>query len=453
MANIVLDAFDSDILIESVLTQCDTFVLNGVNACAVYEMSVQLMRSIFQYDTNGNDMCSIRYYTHYRQDFFFNPADAKLNHPKSFGAISTANSNGIYASDKMTVKYDFVRYLALKLFNTITAVDLFVNLDDLYDDISYKLTDAMEKNVDLIKDCDCIHGLHPGLIKDEEQTIIYDYICNEYVKVYAKYLTESADKNICKELFIQLLNYDSERFNVPDTGTRSLPFVCGDTINFKIRVNPATDQHLLTEVDPILPRTYQIKIILIDLVIPLSPVPCKIKSKRKKKVAYAYNPSEKPTIVFKDMNHLPIDYYDFVLFRYYIEIRDITTDIYGNIQIKYRYISGLLQIYPKAFTGLTSNIPCELVCLSKRFNFSNEINYVTDYQNTISHGQYGRMFYLQNTKDFDSNIHVIITKDGQFIFDMIQADNQEACINIELLNPGKLTFDAISTKYFDINIL
>jgi hypothetical protein len=182
-------------------------------------------------------------------------------------------------------------------------------------------------------------------------------------------------------------------------------------------------------------------------------VPCQIKKRRKKKVAYAYNPTEKPTIIFKDINNLPIDYYDFVLFRYYIEIRDILSNTNGTLQIKYRYISGLLQIYPKAFTGLISSIPCELVSLSKRFVFSNEINYMTDYQNTVSHGQYGRMFYLQNTKDFDSNIHVIITKDGEFAFDMIQADNQEACINIELLNPGKLTFDAISTKYFDLNIL
>jgi len=454
MADIVLDSFNTELQIESALTNCNTFVLNGVDACAVYEMSINLIRSMFKYNTDPeDDFCSIRYYTHYRPEFYFNPADAKLNHPKSFGAIATANSNGVYASELMTIKYDYVRYLALKLFNTITAVDLFLNLEDLLDDISYKINNAMEQNVNLIKDCDSIYGLNPGLMNDEEMSVIFDYVCNEFVTVYAKYLDDMANQNICKELFLQLLQFDTERFNVPNTGPRSLPFVCGDTINFKIRVNAATNQHILTDVDPILPRTYHIKIVLVDIVIPVITVPCQIKKRRKKKVAYAYNPTEKPTIIFKDINNLPIDYYDFVLFRYYIEIRDILSNTNGTLQIKYRYISGLLQIYPKAFTGLISSIPCELVSLSKRFVFSNEINYMTDYQNTVSHGQYGRMFYLQNTKDFDSNIHVIITKDGEFAFDMIQADNQEACINIELLNPGKLTFDAISTKYFDLNIL
>jgi len=450
MANIILDTFDLDVtLSEMASLKGKIFLLKGVDACAVYEMSVELLRSMFLYETNSKfNLDNIKYYTNYNPDFFFNPANAQLNTPKSFGAIATADSNGLYSSDKMTVKYDFVRYLSLKLFNTINAVDLFINLDELIDDISDKLSNAMKRNMKLIENCDSIHGTHPGLTPNDCKSLIYDHTCDSHVRVYSKYLTDDCGKNICKELLLQLLKIESKRFNhiINTEAPRPLPFECGDSINFKIAIKPAPNQCLLTGVPPIVQRTYQIKIILTEEAVCVMPtIPCKPIIRRKKRAAYAYNPEARPTIVFRNLGSLPIDYYDFVLFRYYIVIRDRLPDIGGKPQIKYRYISGLLQIYPKAFTALS--------CEPARFSFSNTINYNSDYANINSHGQYGRMFYLQNTKDFDSNINVNITKEGCFEFDMIQDDNQEASIHVELLNTGKVPHDAISTKYFDINIL
>jgi hypothetical protein len=349
MANIVLDTFDVDVtLSEMAILKGKIFLLKGVDACAVYEMSVHLLRSMFLYETNAEfHLSTIKYYTHYNPDFYFNPANAQLNNPKSFGAIATADSNGLYSSDKMTLKYDFIRYLSLKLFNTINAVDLFVNLDELLYDITEKLNVAMRRNIKLIEQTDCIHGTHPELHTNPYKTTIFDHICDEHVTTYLKYMDDDCDRNICRELLLQLLKLDSSRFNhITNTNApRPLPFECGDSINFKISVHPAPNQCLLTGVPPIMARTYQIKIVLTDEVMPIMPIiPCKPTLRRKKRVAYAYNPENKPAIIFRNINQLSMmNYYDFVLFRYNIIIEDQFED-----RIVYRYISGLLQLYPKA---------------------------------------------------------------------------------------------------------
>jgi len=455
MANIVLDTFDADItLSEMAVLKGKIFLLKGVDACAVYELSIGLLRSMFLYETNAEfNLSTVKYYTKSNPDFFFNPANAQLNNPKSFGAIASADSNGLYSSDKMTLKYDFIRYLALKLFNTINAVDLFVNIDELVDDITEKLKNAMKRNMAYIDQCDCIHGTNSELRTNKHKTTIYDHTIDEYVNVYAKYLDDDCDKNICRELLLQLLKLDSKRFNdiVNTNAPKPLPFECGDSINFKIKVNPAKNQNLLTGVQNILGRTYQIKIVLTDEVVPCMPmVACKPCIRTKKRVASAYNPKHNPTIIFKYLENLPINYWDFVLFRFNIYIRDRSTIVVNQVEkfvYNYRSISGLLQIYPKAFLGVRST------CGRYNTVFSNFINDDQTYEiKNNSHGFYGRMFYLI-AKDFDSNISVQINSDGCFQFLLNENENRHVTMNIELLNVGKISYEAITTKYFDINIL
>ena len=168
MVNIVLDAFDADItLSEMALLKGKIFLLKGVDACAVFEMSVSLLKSMFLYQTNAEfNLSTLKYYIQNNPDFFFNPSTAQLNHPKAFGAISSADSNGLYSSDTMVLKYDFIRYLSLKLFNTINGVDLFVNIDELLEDISSKLNQVMKKNMDILKYNDLIYGTNPNLMSN-----------------------------------------------------------------------------------------------------------------------------------------------------------------------------------------------------------------------------------------------------------------------------------------------
>jgi len=452
MANIVLDTFDTDItLSEMAILKGKIFLLKGIDACAVYEMSVGLLRSMFLYETNAEfHLSTIKYYTKSNPDFMFNPANAQLNNPKSFGAIACADSNGLYSADKMTLKYDFVRYLALKLFNSINAVDLFVNLDELIDDISEKLNHAMKRNVNYINQTDCIHGTHPGLRTNPHRTTIYDHTIDEHVNVYLKYLDDDCDKNICKELLMQLLKLDSQRFNnIINTNTPvPLPFECGDSINFKITVNPAKNQNLLTGVQPILGRTYQIKIVLTDEVVQIMPMLECRPSKPRRRIASVYNPSSStpPTIIFRNIEQMSMmQPWDYVLFRLNIYIRDRTL-VNSKYLYNYRTIGGLLQIYPKAFLGIRGTNG------SYQTAFSNFISDNQDYEISVSHGFDGRMFYL-HASDFDSNISVRINKGGYFEFLLNQNENRNISMNIEILNIGNLKYEAISTKHFNINIL
>jgi hypothetical protein len=114
----------------------------------------------------------------------------------------------------------------------------------------------------------------------------------------------------------------------------------------------------------------------------------------------------------------------------------------------YRTIGGLLKIYPKAFLGIRETSGTYRTVFS---NFINDTNQDYEVINN-SHGFYGRMFYL-HANDYDSNISVRIKKDGCFEFLLNQTENRNVSINIELLNIGNLKYEAISTKYFDINIL
>ena len=490
MVNIVLDAFDADItLSEMALLKGKIFLLKGIDACAVFEMSVSLIRSMFLYQTNAEfNLSTLKYFIHTNPDFFFNPANAQLNNPKAFGAIASADANGLYSSDTMVLKYDFIRYLSLKLFNTINGVDLFVNIDDLLEDISNKLNQVMKKNMDILKYNDMIYGTNPNLLSNPYKTKIYDHNTNTYVDVYAKYETDTAEKNICRELLLQLLKLDSGRFNdVLNTASpQGLPFEAGDSINFKITINPAKNQCLLTGVQPILGRTYQIKIVLTDEVISVMPISIlNHVVKPKKRIATGYNPKHRPTIVFRSIHDLPIDYYDFVLFRFNIYIRDppISNHTHHENHIDnhdnhdnhenhsdnhhhdnhhnhhhhthpnpnpnppnnspYRFTSGMLQIYPKAFNGINK------ISNSNRFEFNNEIENISTYENLASHGIYGRMFYIPYSIDCESNLYVHIRNDGCFEFEL----PENSSIEIELINPGKLPYEAISTKFFDINII
>jgi hypothetical protein len=74
--------------------------------------------------------------------------------------------------------------------------------------------------------------------------------------------------NICRELFQQLIYSNVERFNQLYSSTNdnlfNLPIIAGDTISFLYKIHPSEGQELLTGVDPIPARTYQIKIVIDD---------------------------------------------------------------------------------------------------------------------------------------------------------------------------------------------
>jgi hypothetical protein len=73
--------------------------------------------------------------------------------------------------------------------------------------------------------------------------------------------------NLCREMFLQIADVTPERLqNIQQTSNRQpLLFQSGDSINFKVTIHAAENQHLLTGVNPIPSRTYQIKLYMVSV--------------------------------------------------------------------------------------------------------------------------------------------------------------------------------------------
>ena len=65
----------------------------------------------------------------------------------------------------------------------------------------------------------------------------------------------------------KLLDENIERFDnviMDASGVFSLPLLEGDTINYLVKINPSSQQHLLTSVPEFGGRIYQIKLVIDD---------------------------------------------------------------------------------------------------------------------------------------------------------------------------------------------
>lgn len=245
-----------------------------VSAVAVIEVSLDTMRSVFQFQTDATDLnnlpeSDIKYFVDteaWEGLADVQPANAMLDHSESTGAISTADPNGaILPAEKMFVAHDFARYLALRLFNTPYGVDLFQNEDELMTDIRTKCSALADGGIVWKAVMDKLSAVNKQNAADGENDS-------------GKYMTNpaadadpaDAQNNICRVLMLQMLNTQISRFqditlnNASQTGTvgvlQGLPFVEGDSISFKLTVNPAADQELATGVEKFAGRSYEIRL-------------------------------------------------------------------------------------------------------------------------------------------------------------------------------------------------
>ena len=229
-----------------------------VDATAVLHVTLQQMKATFKFQTDASNVDDIlasdlKYYVYADQFPTLNPSLAKMDDTLSVSPILTKGSDNVnYATGVMRVEDDYVRYLALKLFNTAYGVDLFSNVDTLISDLSNKGETAWDDIAAIMTAVDATNG-------------------NELTATDAsgvKYLTETntTDHNLTRELMKQMLVSNKSRFADIAAGgdlIQSLPFVANDTISFKLTINAATDQHLLTGLVSAIPaRSYGIKIVI-----------------------------------------------------------------------------------------------------------------------------------------------------------------------------------------------
>ena len=240
------------------LASLDTLnlIADATDATAVFYVRLSDMTDIFKYqsdsaDVNDVNATDLKYYVFHRKwpaELKINPSHAMVNKAESAGMLG---STDIFTPDKALVKHDFVRYIALKLFNTIHGVDLFANETDLQENATY-YGESIRHN---------IHEIMSGISTTSgDESMACDASGN-------KYLTNSAsgNTNLCRELMRQIAAAVASRFynnGADNTGMKTVPLREEDTITFKVTIQAAATQNVLTGVTEIPSRSYTIKLVL-----------------------------------------------------------------------------------------------------------------------------------------------------------------------------------------------
>ena len=224
-----------------------------VSCVATYYVSLSDMKNVFKFesdsfDVNNVDASDTKYYVYmnaWPADLSLNPANA---HHLTSAPILENSADVI--EKRNFVKHDFVRYLALRLFNTAYGVDLFSNESELLSDLVTKGATAAGNIITALNAVDqapAARGTAPQ-----------KYSTNDL----------SGNTNFSRELLLQLSNTLAGRERlvtaVQDaSGVLSIPFVADDTISFKVSINAASGQHNLTgRPNAIDTRTYKIQLVL-----------------------------------------------------------------------------------------------------------------------------------------------------------------------------------------------
>ena len=244
------------------------------DATAVFYVKLSDMREVFKFqspdlDPSLNDAIfdpssNLRYYVFRRSwptALKINPSHAMLDRTESDGQLLGAGDT--YTTDKSLVKHDFTRYIALQLFNTVRGVDLFQNESDILENITYYGEVA---RVGIQSVLDTVSSISADI------TMNIDNSGN-------KYSTNTNDSitNISRELMRQIATSAPSRLTNSDVtdaasagNIQSVPLIENDTLNIKVTIDAAPNQHNLTNVGAIPSRTYNIKLILKSAVIDAS---------------------------------------------------------------------------------------------------------------------------------------------------------------------------------------
>ena len=239
------------------------------DATAIFYVKVSDMRAVFKFQLPGvssgtdsslnsaifDSSSNLRYYVFRRlwpTALKINPVHAMMDRAESAGQCG---SSGAYTTDKSLVKHDFIRYIALQLFNNVDGVDLFQNESDILENITYYGE---------------ISRIGIQSVLDTVSTMSADITMNVDSSMN-KYSTNNNDSimNISRELMRQIaVNAparleDSELVSAAAAGSLlSVPLVENDTMNIRVTVEAAPGQHNVTNVGTIPARTYNIKLIL-----------------------------------------------------------------------------------------------------------------------------------------------------------------------------------------------
>jgi uncharacterized protein YjbI with pentapeptide repeats len=230
--------------------------MDAADAAAVYYVRLSDINNIFKYQSDATDVndiiaSDIKYYVFHRKwptELKINPLHSMMNKSESINMLGFSNG---YASNKSLAKHDFIRYIALRLFNTINGVDLFSNESDLQENAVY-MGENVRYNIDSI-----LSGISTT---SNSGTMSYDASGNKYLTNDA-----SGNTNLSRELMRQIAASAPSRFYNNDASNaelKNVPLLENDTITFKMILQATAGQNILTGVSEIPSRSYTIKLVL-----------------------------------------------------------------------------------------------------------------------------------------------------------------------------------------------
>jgi hypothetical protein len=211
------------------------------------------IRSIFQYDTSSvithiNDLSSddLRYYVDI----------ANFPQSNSGGVIADVS---LVSDSTMNLKGDYIRDLALQLFNTPRGVDLFSNEDALLADFKSK-SDTVWTNIrTIVTSVNKTNGtVNVGNGTDGKSRF---YLTNN----------NTTTTNLTRELLLQMVDASNSRFqNIQNhydsvSDLYAVPFEIGDKISFILTVHSHSNQKSIVGLSgPLMPRKYKISLNVIN---------------------------------------------------------------------------------------------------------------------------------------------------------------------------------------------
>jgi len=260
--NFVLNNFSHSYTMSTLATlDAGSSVLIGdISATAVYYISAADINAVFRYEADSWDLndisnTDIKYFSYmsaWPASLLINPSNAMLDKGDSSSPILSV---GI--PSKMLVKHDFLRYLALKLFNTAQGVDLFNNESALISNLNTVGQQAFQDISGSMWQNDADGTYIPdGTNKVRDLSSNKIATTNEY----------TTNDNICRELFQQVLAANPSRFasiSLDANGQSAVPIYAGDSISYKYTIAPAANQNALTGVSAFGGRVYKIKLLVV----------------------------------------------------------------------------------------------------------------------------------------------------------------------------------------------
>jgi hypothetical protein len=233
MVNLILTAFENTKLLTTSATVPNHAINISSNATItlttdVYAADLQNTFFFRSDDPILSDASFVYYYVDSSKWVGFNNT---LN-PKN----GTVTTNEYVLND--AIGKDFIRHLAAGLFGTYLGADLFTNEDAVNADINTKCDEIATNISNKISALDLSSGDFGDLIIDVSGN---------------KYLSDNtSEENIGREMFNQLISAAPSRFvdisgnyayNGVDDGFYKMPIVAGDSITFKVILQPDISQN------------------------------------------------------------------------------------------------------------------------------------------------------------------------------------------------------------------